>query len=332
MDLTQALITKGGYNATDAANAASGPRAAELSKEFGVGSGGGGINFSFPDIKLSDIGGSSYDLAKSQGSQVSDAFGKYADYVKGLEQPLDIYNRLEGEAGIPTLRKTATSLSGQVNDLEDTIRRVEGNVSDTSRNSLLTEGQRQNLVTETKRPLTEDLGWLSQSLGRVLQGIQLGTQDINNKTGLAMRGQDRISDVYKQGVDQISQQAAREMTGFTADRQDRLNILLTKLQSQQSLATTEWQEANDLAKEQRGYDFQREEFSKQLSTNTQMVTINGSQKLINPQTGAIIKDLGPSSAPSSGGGSNSGIAQYLQAVNGGANNALMGSSDWEYYG
>lgn len=332
------LVSQGynGYQGwSDAAAAADFASTKGAGKGGPTGGGSGGINFSFPDIKLDDVGGSAVEFGKGLDANVNNAFGQYSDYVKNLEDPLSIYGRLEGEAGVPQLRKTATSLSGQVNDLEDTIRRVEGDVSANSRNSLLTESQRRNLVTETKRPLTENLGWLGQSLGRVLQGIQLAGSDIATKTGLAVQGQDRKAEPLKMGIQLASESAARQMTGFTSDRQVRLDTLLAKIQSKQTLAVAEWQEANQLARDEKNFQFEKEKFAHTIASNTSVITSEGRQKLIDNTTGKVIADLGSTKAPGSGNVSDENGADFYLNTAKGANNAsawVSGSnSDWEDY-
>lgn len=272
----------------DVSNPAKQTQYNSLNSAWEKNSGGGGA--SVPNITMDDIGGSSLDYAKSLTADSDRAFNDYAMAARGQEKPLDIYSRLEGAAGIPVLRKTASTLSGQVNDLEDTIRRVEGNVSATTKNSYVTEGQRSGMITENKKPLQENLGWLSQSLGRVLQGIQLGTADIGNKVGLAVQGQDRELEPFKINMSRMSDRAAMLMTGFNADKQARLDILTNKMQRQFQLEDREYAEMQALAKEERDFLKQKDMFSFQQNNTPQrqIVDVGGQKKLIDPMTGQII--------------------------------------------
>lgn len=271
----------------------------------GVGKGGysGGAynkagSFQFPDIKLSDIGGSAVDFAKNLDTGINSAYDTYAGAVRNMESPLAIYDRLETQAGLPELRKTATTLSGQINDIEDTLRRVEPDVSATSNNSFMTEAQRRGVVTARKAPLIENLGWLGQSAGRVQQGIQQATSDIGTKVGLAVQGQDRQLEPLKQKIQLATESAARMMTGFTADRQANLDILLAKISSQQRVSELEMQQANELARQEKDYLIKQE----QLNSETQIVETDGRKRLVNSRTGQVIADLGSSKAPNTGAG------------------------------
>lgn len=275
------------------------------------GEGGGGV----PDIKLSDIGGSAVDFAKGLNVNEDAAFDDYLKTVQGQESPLDVYGRLEGEAGIPQLRTTQKTLQGQVASLEDTLRRVEGDVSTRTRNSLVTEAQRRRLVTSEQEPLQENLGWLTQSLGRVGESISGATADIGNKVNLTMAGQERQLEPYKMKLQVMAERSARLMTGFTADRQAQLDILTMKLQRQQQLEDREWEAAQKLLAEERAFNREKDLLISKGSSgaDTEVVSQGGRRFLINKQTGEVIADYGSSG----GGGTASGA------------NPISGGGDWE---
>lgn len=261
-----------------------------------IGSGGGGV----PNISLNDVGGSAIDFAGSLNAIEDKAFQDYIDKIAGQAQPIDIYTGLEKEAGLPQLRKTAGSLQEQIGSLEDTIRSIEPNVSATTRNSLVTEGQRAGMVQAQQKPFLQRLGEVSTSLGRVQQGITAGLADIGTKTGLVLQGQEKQVEPYLQRLNMLSDRAARLMTGFTSDRETRLSILMDKLQRQRQLEDREWQEASDLAKEERDYEFQFKKITATAQANTQVIEVGGRKKLINSATGAVIADLGSTSSGTGG--------------------------------
>src|SRR3990167_10596777 len=84
--LAQALVQRGGYNPTDAINASTGPRAAELAREFGVsmdgGEGGG---------QIAQTGGGVVGQANQYLSQT------YGEVQKGLSSVKARYEQLKNE-------------------------------------------------------------------------------------------------------------------------------------------------------------------------------------------------------------------------------------------
>ena len=173
--------------------------------------------------------------------------------MKGQASPLDIYSKLETEAGIPELRTSAKSLSQEVYSLEDAIRQIEPDVTGRTRESLVTEAQRRGLVNVGQKPLRENLGTTATALGRVLSGLGLAQAEIGTKTGLAVQGQEKELEPYKLRYTAMVDRNARLMTGFTADRQTQLDTIMAKWQRTNQLDDREWQLAATLASEERTY-------------------------------------------------------------------------------
>ncbi len=261
----------------------------------------------FPNIKLSDIGGSATDYADKLSSQENDIFGNYLKIAQSQPLPLDLYDKLETAAGIPQLKQSQSTLQGQIYNLEDTLRRVEPNVTARTGSSVVTEAQRQGMVSAAQKPLIENLGWLGQSLGRVSSAISTEKQDIGNKVTLAMQGFQQQLEPYKMQLTMKMDQDARAMTGFTADRETTLNILLAKIARDEQISDMQWKQAQDLAMQER--EFEQAKSLKMIEINqpdNKVVEANGRQLLVDQKTGKIISDLGSSKAPGTG-GTGSGI-------------------------
>lgn len=173
--------------------------------------------------------------------------------MAGQEKPLDIYGRLETEAGLPELRATSKTLSSEIANIEDFLDMVEPNVSARTRESLVTEAQRGGMVAAEKKPWTEKLTKLATSLGRIQGGITEATQGISTKTQLAMTGQEMELEPLKLAYSTMVDRNTRLTTGFTTDRQTQLDVLFDKLNRQRTLSDQEWQLANTLASEERTY-------------------------------------------------------------------------------
>jgi hypothetical protein len=274
-----------------------------------------GSSGSLSGITLADVGGSALDYANTLNAKDTAAFDAYKMAAGGFQKPLELYNQLEEQAGLPKLKQTATSLQGQIDSIEDTLRRVEGNVGATTRNSLVTEAQRQGIVGERQKPLLENLGVMTTGLGRVQQSIDRAGADIGNKVGLYLQGREQELEPFKMQIQMVADQSARLMTGFTADRQTQLDLLMDKLQRQRQLEDREWDLANQLAQEERSYSQAKDQFifeQENAQASTEIVTVGGRKKLINKTTGEVIADLGSSSV---GGGGSSWFNSGTTATN-----------------
>lgn len=262
------------------------------------GGGGGGMPapYVMPDIKLSDIGGSAVDFNNNTLQPgIDTAFNDYLMAARSQAKPLDIYTGLENAAGLPGLKTTQRSLSDQVNTLEDTLRGIEPKVAATTQNSLVTEGQRTGMVNAQRYPYQQLLDPTNVALGRVSQNIDRTTSDIGNKTQLALQGQQMQLDPYKQKIQLMSDRAARMMTGFTADRQAQLDIILAKVQNRQHVSDQEYQQAATLAQQEKQYQSQMDIVNKKL----QYLKVTKGGSLYDTDTGTYLTS--PANAGAGGG-------------------------------
>ena len=212
-------------------------------------------------------GGDSIDMSQVPSVQ-SYVQGQFAtedpaltDLIKQMlarEKPLDIYGRLETEAGLPEMRGAASTLTKEIQALEDYLRQIEPDISARTRESLVTEAQRRGMVAEGRRPFLEKLGMFGTALGRISGRISEAERGIGTKVGLALRGQEMTLEPLQLRYSVMVDRNARLLTGFTQDRQTQLDMLFDKLQRQRQLSDREWQLANELAAEERAYNKEKE--------------------------------------------------------------------------
>lgn len=278
------------------------------------------IEPSEPKITLDDVGGSALGFAEKNEAPITDAMNQYVMTARSQAKPLDIFTQLEGAAGLPEMKKTASTLRGQVYDLEDSIKNVKKNVQARSTQSIVTNAQAAGMTDAYRRPMIENLTELGTGLGRVESAIQSAGSDVAAKTGLVLQGNQQELDVFKTQMDVMSDRAARLMTGFSTDQQNRLNILMDRLNRGRQLSDIERAEAFELSKMEKQFNMQKEQFGYELSANAaanpQRTTIslgNNKTALIDPISGKVIQTYGGTG----GGGAKSGAAAYLPTKSGG---------------
>lgn len=233
-----------------------------------------------PTITIDDVGGSSAGAIEQAYKPVESAFDQYAGRVLGNEKPLDLYNRLEAQAGIPEMRQTSSTLRSQIGKTEDTLRGIEPDITNRTQNSLVTEAQRRGMVTAESKPLQEFLDRISTALGRNEQSLTAAGQGISNKVGLQLQGDQIQNEVYRERVSLQADKAARMITGFTEDRQLRYSMLQDKLNKGFELTKMEIAELSELASDERRFAFEKDQQTRQydlaLRNDKEMLKAKGS--------------------------------------------------------
>lgn len=217
----------------------------ELLKQQGAGGGTEGIDMSqVPSVQ---------QYVQGQFAAEDPVLRDLIMQMRSQEKPLDIYGRLETEAGLPELRGVSTSLSKEIAAIEDYLDQIEPDVSARTRESLVTEAQRRGMVAAGREPFLQKLGKVGTALGRISGRISEAERGIGIKTELGLRGQEMELEPFKLRYQVMVDRNSRLLSGFTADRQTLLDSLYDKLQRQRYLSDREWEQANALAAEERQY-------------------------------------------------------------------------------
>jgi hypothetical protein len=219
------------------------------------GGGGGGTDSSgrsTGSIDMSQVP-SVQEYIKGQFASEDPALLDLVKQMQSREKPLDIYGRLETEAGLPELRNTSNTLSKEISSIEDYLRQIEPDISARTRESMVTEAQRRGMVAAGREPFLEKLDTMGTALGRITNRISAAEQGIGTKVNLAMQGQQMDLEPAQLRYATMVDRNARLTTGFTADRQTKLDVMFDKLNRERTLSDQDWQLANQLASEERNY-------------------------------------------------------------------------------
>lgn len=283
-----------------------------------------------PYGSIGDIGGSLTDYINTTTNPLIDrTLQQYIQFQQGQQKPLDIYNTLESLAGLPQLRKTSSSIQGAIGNVEDALKRVEPNVSATTRNSIVTEAQRQGMVQAQSNPLQDRLTELNTGLGRVTSGISQAESNLGTKAGLVMQGQSQDLSTYKLVLDTMSERAAQLISGFGSDQEYEYKFLMDKITRQRQLTDQEYTRLVDLQKMKVAHDYQLDEIKAQAdeaskkSTAYQFASVGSGSTgyVFNPATGGVTSVGG-------GGGTGGGYQNYYSTPSSGGSN----NSRYSFYG
>lgn len=173
--------------------------------------------------------------------------------MRSQQKPLDVYNQLESEAGLPGMRKTAATIREQIGNVEDTLKRVEPDVNATTGNSFVTEAQRQGIVAAKQKPLLQTLSELTTGLGRVSDSITASSADLSNKINLFMQGQQMDLEPLKLQYTSLVDQASRLTSAFSTDSQNQLQILMANWNRKNQLDDRQVEQAFTLLQSENSY-------------------------------------------------------------------------------
>lgn len=283
------------------------------------------------DSLLGSVKGATTDFANTLDAREANAFKDYLGAVKSQPTALETYQQQLEAAGVPKMRETAKGLQDTIYGLEDSLRRVEGNVAATTRNSIVTQAQREGIINEQQKPLLTNLGWLSQNLGRISTAITDATGQALTLTNLSSQDSQRIIDAYSKQLEMITHGDDRALNAFISDTNNFLNVTLAKIQRNEKVSDQEAANAFELLKLQKQAEanMQQAQFTASQPSNS-IVTVNGSQRLIDTKTGKTIMELGPEKAASgigTGGIGTGGIASYYTSS---PSNNSLGVNDAVY--
>jgi len=204
-------------------------------------------------------------LLSRQKAEQEGLFGNFETIRRNQEALPALYNRLQTEAGIPELSQTAQGFKDEIFAVKGKLDRLGEDVLARTTGTLTTEAQRRRLQASEEEPLQSALGRLGTGLEPVADLLRTAGESVNTQFGLNTEQQDRELEPVKLRINSISDRFAREITGFTSNRELELTGILDKLERDRFLSDRDWTLAQQLAAEERAFARQKSLASQQLT-------------------------------------------------------------------
>lgn len=179
--------------------------------------------------------------------------GRYGSAIAGQTPVQTLYGQQMDRFGIPQLAETAQRYGEMASRLGDSIRALPKQMGERTRESLVTEGQRQRMIQSEAAPMMESaaqFGSLAEQAGQRLSQAQ---QMAGTMTGLEMQQQDRELLPFEREFSMQDQMQARELTGYTFRETQELNRLLQNAQLGFQWSNAEKQRAHELSLKELDY-------------------------------------------------------------------------------
>lgn len=209
---------------------------------------------------------------KAQETKQTDFINRYKAAVGAQETVPAAAERIGGTLGLPQLQKTAQGLIKSVAEIPQ-VQTQASRGFDVNANQLA-------------RIISSKQAELSPRAQQAVTQEQSAESNLGTELGYLNAQQTRELQPYLTEGGMLSDQLAREMSGFTTDKQNALNLVLEKMKNDQAITIQELNNANELAKTKAQY-------------NDVYKTISEGSTLYNTQTGTPVYTAPKSYAPSS---------------------------------
>lgn len=201
---------------------------------------------------------------------------RQADLVSGFQGALSsqetmpqMRQRLEGRYFIPELRETFQRGREGLADVVSELRALPENIRDTSRESTMTEAQRQNLISAKSQPLREVAARLGENMNMVGQMLTENERNLSTDMQMEIAQQKKELMPWEWKYNFRTVMDAREFSGWTFSNQTELNRLMANQQAGLTWTNAEAQRAHDLSIQENAYKNQLDLLEKQYDYGAQ---------------------------------------------------------------
>lgn len=212
-------------------------------------------------------GPSAADILKTQREQEEQLLGQFQTQVAGQEALPAAYTRLRTEAGIPGLEEQLGVFKTEVYKTRDLLDRLEEDITSRITGTMTTEAQRRRMVAAEEVPLQTTLARLGTGMAPIAERLTTAAANVQTMLGLTSAQQERELAPIKMRISAFSERASREITGYTAEKQRQLDLLLRQLQEQGALSRQQMSDAAALTKQEAAHQDKFAEITAQMEAN-----------------------------------------------------------------
>lgn len=196
-------------------------------------------------------------LIDTQNAKQDSLFGQYTTASNAQEKLPDLYKRLQTEAGIPELSNQLQVYKDQIYRTKDLLDRLDEDVTSRTQGTLTSEAQRNRIIASEANPLETQLSRLGTGMQPISDQLTGAQGQLSALLPLYMQQQEKELDPIKMQINSLSDRFARELTGFTTQRENTLNALMDGITRGRQLDDAQLAEAQKLAAEEREFARQR---------------------------------------------------------------------------
>lgn len=209
-------------------------------------------------------------LLGRQKDEQQGLFGQYQQRVSAQPTLTSVFTRAQQERGLPQLQGAVNLFQGQISDVKGLLDRLGENTQARTAGTNANQAYLDRLRASEGGQLNTQLGRLGAGLEPVVNAYDLASRDVGQLLDVTQKDQARELSPLELQINSLSDRFAREITGFTKNKEDELTTLMDKIQRDRELSDREWQRAQQLALEERELQRQRSYLANQSKTQPVM--------------------------------------------------------------
>jgi hypothetical protein len=193
------------------------------------------------------------DLLNQQDAKAQGLFNQYTATSQAQPKLVDVLTKAQQDAGIGDLQNNINLFNSQASGVKTLIDRLNENTGARTMGTNANQAYLDRLRAVEGGSLNTQLSRLTTGLGDVTNAFNTSNANTGQLLSATQADQQTALHPLELQINALSDQFARQITGFTTSSQNELNTLLTKLQNQQTLNNQEWERANALADQERQF-------------------------------------------------------------------------------
>lgn len=206
------------------------------------------------------------DLLNQQQATSQGLFNQYTTASAAQPKLVDVLNNAQQQAGIGGLQQGINLFNSQLSGTKGLIDNLNSDTQARTAGTNANQAYLDRLRASEGGQLNTQLSRLTSGLGDVTNAFNTSNANTGQLLSATQADQQTALHPLELQINAMSDQFARQITGFTTGAQNELDTLLTKLQNQQQLNTDEWNRANSLADQETQFQQARSLAAQQSSS------------------------------------------------------------------
>jgi hypothetical protein len=207
----------------------------------------------FDNSAAVNFNGSPSPVAGIQG-QYSGLEKGYSDAINGQATVPQMTSKYNDQFGVPQLQGQVQNYQAQADDLGSRINMAPKTIAQASQQSIMTQGQKDAAVQNMTQPLQQELQTTNTNLGRAQ--TNLGTAQTNTGQMVQAEQAQQTKQLlpWTQAFSDQNVTSAMQMTGWTTENAQQLQVLLANQSAGVQLTQNEQNNLEHLAEQEQGFE------------------------------------------------------------------------------
>lgn len=178
----------------------------------------------------------------------------YADTINGQATVPQLTARYNSQFGVPQLQGQVQDLQAQSDTLGSEINNAPKTIAQASQESILTQGQKDAAVQNLQNPLQQQQQNVNTNLTRTQQNLGTAQTNAGQMVAAEQAQQQKQLLPWTQQFSDLNVTTAMQMTGWTTENAQQLQVLLANQQAGVQLTQNEQDHLEQLAQQEQSFE------------------------------------------------------------------------------